>query len=624
MRRVVIAVVSVSVLLLFLLLLCIFSDTSESELHPTPTQLARIDELAKQMARDAGGAYDPVANVAFAIPVGGRTERSANLRRLLTTLVRGGAPPQNIFIFEDVHSRPDRRPSAAVQETLEAFNKMVSSESASSHASSSSFIGVRHVATEVPREQAEDATNFGIHLARHYKVMIDYMLVGSEEAGAGSNTPPPPFEFVVVIEDDLVLAPDTAKYFQQMSRVMRADDTIYCVSGHQDNAFLATSGEEEEAADAPRRLRLDPQQFAFRRGNHFMAPSWMMSRTMYTTVVRHRWLDASGEYHERNRLHLRNGHWDRFFDSLIGKRDCIFPEVPRIAHEGADGFTVSKKGQMELYTNLRLSQLPVGTEYGDLVRLTRPGYEVHVRDAIAQSIVLTALEESTQYRRTHLVYLVDAYSDRDGEWNAVLGNYFGLIGVGGYGGFEGYVKVRGVFRGVVIVRWMTNVVFLVGRYSPYFANVESRAAVAHLGWGVAPKHEACYPAALLTHVVTHYTRASVSPARCLLSCALLGYAYAGVVNGGECRCGTTLVSDPPGSLPAVDAGECRSPCLGTAARSFLRSAMKQSVSAIAGEAEPCGGVQFASVYRSVRCDHTKPGSSLLRRDSMLSSRDSTC
>jgi hypothetical protein len=45
-------------------------------------------------------------------------------------------------------------------------------------------------------------------------------------------------------------------------------------------------------------------------------------------------LDEAGEYHAKDRIGLKNGHWDRFFDSQIRLKECIFPEVPRITHAG--------------------------------------------------------------------------------------------------------------------------------------------------------------------------------------------------------------------------------------------------------------------------------------------------
>lgn len=118
------------------------------------------------------------------------------------------------------------------------------------------------------------------------------------------------FGYVVILEDDLLLAPDIVKYFHEMSRVMQVDDTLFCAAGacetdspgpampcpcfadisrypfrsacaaHQDNAFPAT------CLDAPSGEVMKAEQFDFRRGNHFMAPGWMTSAKVYKEIVR--------------------------------------------------------------------------------------------------------------------------------------------------------------------------------------------------------------------------------------------------------------------------------------------------------------------------------------------------
>jgi hypothetical protein len=209
--------------------------------------------------------FDPVSSVVFAIPVGGRTKRAPQLRSIIETLVAGGAPTCNIFVVEDVLGRPgavnDPDVAAVVAET-----------------------GVRLVSSHVSRaDMPENSGNFGIHLARHYKFMLDYLLVGPESVGMGPlSLPPvagadaaaaggaasrgPPFAFATIIEDDLVLSADFAKYFFAMARVMHVDPTLYCASAHQDNAFLGTSYEPPPGTVA----QLDRLGFDFRRGNHFM------------------------------------------------------------------------------------------------------------------------------------------------------------------------------------------------------------------------------------------------------------------------------------------------------------------------------------------------------------------
>ncbi len=213
----------------------------------------------------------------------------------------------------------------------------------------------------------------------------------------------------------------------------------------------------------------------------------MTSARVYTEVVRPTWLDAGGNL-IYGKKYIPNGHWDRFWDARIEERECIFPSNPRIVHIGADGFTVSKAGQLELYANIRLSRVSApptvalnqastalvtsgsgGAEidYGEMWRMTASGYEFAIESFIRDSTLITVLEEIALFRSSQLLVRIEANSDRDMQWNHVLAQHFGLIGLGGYGGHAHYAKLRGVHRGSVVVTWLTNTVLIVATYSPY-------------------------------------------------------------------------------------------------------------------------------------------------------------
>ena len=53
-----------------------------------------------------GDTLEPAGNVAYAIPVGGKTKRLHLLRRLLQSLKEQRTNPSDIFVFEDDTSRP--------------------------------------------------------------------------------------------------------------------------------------------------------------------------------------------------------------------------------------------------------------------------------------------------------------------------------------------------------------------------------------------------------------------------------------------------------------------------------------------------------------------------------------
>jgi hypothetical protein len=92
----------------------------------------------------------------------------------------GGAPAGNIVVFEDVLSRRGGVASSKVVEAVARVNAAVEEVAARvNHTSSMPKHepgSVVIVPTRIRRDVAVDATNFGIHLARHYKHVLDHML----------------------------------------------------------------------------------------------------------------------------------------------------------------------------------------------------------------------------------------------------------------------------------------------------------------------------------------------------------------------------------------------------------------------------------------------------------------
>lgn len=92
--------------------------------------------------------------------------------------------------------------------------------------------GVRVLPSHIGHDDPENSENFGIHLARHYRFMLDTLFAGSAPHADGDEQRlDRTFNYAVFLEDDLKLAPDIVKYFHEMSRVMNVDDTLYCVAG---------------------------------------------------------------------------------------------------------------------------------------------------------------------------------------------------------------------------------------------------------------------------------------------------------------------------------------------------------------------------------------------------------
>jgi len=79
-----------------------------------------------------------------------------------------------------------------------------------------------------------------------------------------------PYESCVILEDDLVLAPDALFYLEAVERLMRRDQTVFTGSLFADNSYPLY------AAD-PRR---------FRRVSHFAGLGFLLTRRRYVDHLR--------------------------------------------------------------------------------------------------------------------------------------------------------------------------------------------------------------------------------------------------------------------------------------------------------------------------------------------------
>jgi alpha-1,3-mannosyl-glycoprotein beta-1,2-N-acetylglucosaminyltransferase len=108
------------------------------------------------------------------------------------------------------------------------------------------------------------------------------------------------FEKVILLEDDMEIAPDFFDYFDHFGKVLERDTTVYCVSAWND------VGQERFVRDAT----------AFRRTSYFPGLGWMLQRSLWQDELRAKWPTA---------------YWDDWMreDEQRRGRDCIYPEVSR-------------------------------------------------------------------------------------------------------------------------------------------------------------------------------------------------------------------------------------------------------------------------------------------------------
>jgi hypothetical protein len=122
--------------------------------------------LSEQRALQAAIDSLPPLSIAWAIPVGGRTKRADSLSAMLSNLLTHGVSSSDLYVFEDVNSRPDARPDVDVARVAADW-------------------GVRVVPHRITREAVGpdgNAPPFGLFLARHYRFMFEFVFVAGARA----------------------------------------------------------------------------------------------------------------------------------------------------------------------------------------------------------------------------------------------------------------------------------------------------------------------------------------------------------------------------------------------------------------------------------------------------------
>ncbi|KAL4450561.1 hypothetical protein ABPG77_000917 [Micractinium sp. CCAP 211/92] len=152
------------------------------------------------------------------------------------------------------------------------------------------------------------------------------------------------FQRVIILEDDMTLAPDLFSYFEATAPVLDADPTLYCVSSWNDH------GQDRFVRNATQLYRSD----------FFPGLGWMLNRRVWDSVA-HKWPRA---------------YWDDFMrlNSTRQGRQCIRPEICRTYNFGDIG---SSSGQyFRLFLKpIRLNNQTVDWTHADLGYLQADRYQ---------------------------------------------------------------------------------------------------------------------------------------------------------------------------------------------------------------------------------------------------------
>jgi hypothetical protein len=179
------------------------------------------------ISQDKKAGMEPIA---WLIPVTGRWHRAPLVCAILSSLLKQGVSPQSIFVCDDKGGR-NKFGEEALPPGASFFDGVFSSDIDMTR-NLAKAAGVNFIFTDVTRDRDENPTNeFGLFLARHYKQAYDYLFCDDPDCRSRltPGLPPlvrPAFSYVALIEDDLQLAPDAARFFTSCSDVMSVDPSV--------------------------------------------------------------------------------------------------------------------------------------------------------------------------------------------------------------------------------------------------------------------------------------------------------------------------------------------------------------------------------------------------------------
>uniref|UniRef100_A0A7S4DZD4 alpha-1,3-mannosyl-glycoprotein 2-beta-N-acetylglucosaminyltransferase n=1 Tax=Lotharella globosa TaxID=91324 RepID=A0A7S4DZD4_9EUKA len=161
---------------------------------------------------------------------------------------------------------------------------------------------------------------------------------------------------VIILEEDLLVAPDFFSYFMQASKLLALDSSLFCISAWNDNGLGSV------AQDKKRLYRTD----------YFSGLGWMISRSEWLRL-RSKWPDVPSTGWD---------HWMRLSTSNNG-RECIVPIVSRTKHIGEHGVNV-QSNQNHIYSKWAFSDVePAPASFGDLSYLLHDAYEEFVKSQVS-------------------------------------------------------------------------------------------------------------------------------------------------------------------------------------------------------------------------------------------------
>eukprot|EP00002_Diphylleia_rotans_P036572 TRINITY_DN8076_c0_g1_i3.p1 TRINITY_DN8076_c0_g1~~TRINITY_DN8076_c0_g1_i3.p1 ORF type:complete len:495 (+),score=72.65 TRINITY_DN8076_c0_g1_i3:53-1537(+) len=198
------------------------------------------------------------------------------------------------------------------------------------------------------------------------------------------------FSKIIVVEEDMVFAPDFITYFEATIPIMEQDPSIMCISTWNDNGFGYMVNDTR----------------ALMRTSYFPGLGWLVTSKLWNEI-KSRWPEDHWD------------HWMRLYPQHKN-RDCIIPEVSRNYNIGEVGANINNQAYKKYLSAIQLNDRFV--DFGDITYLLDKNYSARLQTeiAMAKEVRVEDLDRLPRNQSYYLPYVRENFpkiSAKLGIWN---------------------------------------------------------------------------------------------------------------------------------------------------------------------------------------------------------------
>lgn len=203
---------------------------------------------------------------------------------------------------------------------------------------------VKHDPEPVPRGVKSHFVGY-YKIASHYKFALNQAFSHFPEADS-----------VIILEDDIEVAPDFLSYFVAMHELLKKDDTLWCASAWNDNGLSNLVDGSEKGAEL------------LYRSDFFPGLGWLLKRSLWEEELSKKWPEA---------------FWDDWMRDPAQRkgRACIRPEVSRTSTFGRKGVSGGQFFDSHLKF-IKLNEYSVDWASKDLSYLIKDNYDRAIKEKV--------------------------------------------------------------------------------------------------------------------------------------------------------------------------------------------------------------------------------------------------